>query len=58
LDGGVLDFIIIGIRKRKEIILEYSKIQNFGDIWKIKNINIFLSGVIGNISRQFMSKGS
>jgi hypothetical protein len=31
-----LDFIITGIRKRKGIFLEYSKIQIFRDIWKIK----------------------
>jgi hypothetical protein len=34
LDGGVLDFIIIG-RKRKGIFLEYSRIWIFRDIWKI-----------------------
>jgi hypothetical protein len=39
LDGGILDFISIEIRKRKkkEIFFEYSKILIFGDIWKIKN---------------------
>jgi hypothetical protein len=58
LDGGVLDFIITGRkRKRKGIFLEYSRIWIFRDIWKIKNTNVFMSGVRGIIFGFFLGRG-
>jgi hypothetical protein len=58
LDGGVLDFIIIG-RKRKGKkyswnILEFEYLEIFG---KIKNTNVFLSGVPGIIFGLFLGRG-
>jgi hypothetical protein len=56
LDGGVLDFIIIG-RKRKEKvyswnILEFEYSEIFG-----KSKNVFLSGVRGIIFGLFLGRG-
>jgi hypothetical protein len=60
LEVGVLDFRFIGIRKRK-VRRNIPRIFQNSNIWayleKNKNTNIFLCGVIGNISRLFMSRG-
>lgn len=47
-------FFIFGIfgnlkRKRKRNIRGIFKKSNIWDIWKIKNKNVFMSGVTGNI---------
>jgi hypothetical protein len=56
LDGGVLDFTIIGIRKRKGKKRNIPRIFQNLNIWgylENKNTNVFLSRVPGFISGHY-----